>query len=77
MENNKNIPPPLTIEEIRNLDLSNVDPTPPNKIYDELVCVIGEAYRDPACNASAGPSNQRPKTIVEDEVEHEEDPRSK
>jgi hypothetical protein len=77
MENNKNIPPPLTIEEIRNLDLSDVDPTPPNKIYDELVCIIGEAYRDPARNASAGLSNQRPKTTVEDEVEHEEDPRSK
>jgi hypothetical protein len=77
MENNENIPPPLTIEEIRNLDLSNVDPTPLKKIYDELVHVLGEAHRDPACNASAGPSNRQPKTIVEDELEHEEDPRSK
>jgi hypothetical protein len=46
MENNENIPPPLTIEEIRNLDLSNIDPTP-TKIYNELNCVIGEAYRNP------------------------------
>jgi hypothetical protein len=58
MENNESIPPPLTIEEIRNLDLSDVDPTPPKKIYDELVHIIGEAHRDPACNASAGPSNR-------------------
>jgi hypothetical protein len=77
MENNENIPPPLTIKEIRNLDLSDVDPTPPKKIYDELVRVLGEAYRDPAHDASAGPSNQRPKTTVEDEVKNEEDPRSK
>jgi hypothetical protein len=43
MENNENILPLLTIEEIRNLDLSNVDPTP-TKIYDELNHVLGEAY---------------------------------
>jgi hypothetical protein len=47
MENNKNTPPPFTVEEIRNLDLSDVDPTP-TKIYDKLVCVLGEAHRDPA-----------------------------
>jgi hypothetical protein len=44
MENNESILPPLTIEEIRNLDLSDVDPTLPNKIYDELVRVLGEAH---------------------------------
>jgi hypothetical protein len=77
MENNENVPPPLTIEELRNLDLSDVDPTPPKKIYDELVRVLGEAHRDPARNASAGPSNQQPRTTVEDEVKCEEDPRSK
>jgi hypothetical protein len=58
MENNENIPPPLTVEEIHNLDLSDIDPTPPTKIYDELVRVLGEAHRDPACNTSAGPSNR-------------------
>jgi hypothetical protein len=47
MENNVNIPPPFTIEEIHNLDLSDVDLTP-TKIYDELVCVLGEAHRNPA-----------------------------
>jgi hypothetical protein len=35
MENNTNIPPPLTVEEIHNLNLSDIDPTP-TKIYDEL-----------------------------------------
>jgi hypothetical protein len=58
MENNEGILPPLTIKEIHNLDLSDVDPMPPKKIYDELVRVLGEAHRNPACNASAGPSNQ-------------------
>jgi hypothetical protein len=42
MENNDNIPPSLTVEEIRNLDLSDIDPTP-TKIYDELNRVLGEA----------------------------------
>jgi hypothetical protein len=63
MENNENIPPPLTIEEIRNLDLSNIDPTP-IKIYDKLNRVLGEAHQNPAQNASPGPSNIRPRTIV-------------
>jgi hypothetical protein len=46
MENNENIPPPLTIEEIRNIDLSNIDPTP-TKIHDELNRVLGKAYQNP------------------------------
>jgi hypothetical protein len=81
MENNENIPPPLTIEKIRNLDLSNIDPTP-TKIYDELNHVLREAYRNPTQNATLGPSNAeaepsntRPRTTVEDdnELEYEED----
>jgi hypothetical protein len=36
MESNYNdVPPPLTVKEIRNIDLTGVDPTP-TKIYDEL-----------------------------------------
>jgi hypothetical protein len=77
MANNENIPPPLTIEEIRNLDLSDVDPTPPNKIYDELVCVLGEAHRNPDRNASPGPSNVRPRTTVESNKSSEGDEWSK
>jgi hypothetical protein len=46
MEKTENIPPPLTIEEIHNLDLSDVDLTL-TKIYDELNRVLGEAYRNP------------------------------
>jgi hypothetical protein len=43
MDNNyDNVLPPLTVEEIRNLDLSDIDPTPA-KIHDELVQVLGEA----------------------------------
>jgi hypothetical protein len=57
MENNESIPPPLTIEKICNLDLSDVDPTPPKKIYDKLVRVLGEAHRSPTRNASPGPLN--------------------
>jgi hypothetical protein len=61
MENNDNILPPLTIEEIRNLDLFDINPTP-TKIYDELNQVLGEAqnakHRDLTENADAGPSNQ-------------------
>jgi hypothetical protein len=60
MANNENTPPPLTIEEICNLDLSDVDPTPPNKIYDELIHILGEAHQNPDRNASPGPSNARP-----------------
>jgi hypothetical protein len=50
-------PAPFTVEELRNMDLSDVDPTPPNKIYDKLVHVLGEAHRNPERNASPGPSN--------------------
>jgi hypothetical protein len=60
MSDNENIPPPFTVEELRNMDLSDVNPTPPNKIYDELVHVLGEKHRDPARNASPGLSNIRP-----------------
>jgi hypothetical protein len=36
MENNDNrLPPPLSIEELHNMDLSGVDPE--KKIYDELL----------------------------------------
>jgi hypothetical protein len=76
MENNENIPPPLTIEEIRNLDLSNIDPTP-TKIYDELNRVLGEAYQNPAQNASPGPSNIQPQTTVENNKSKSDAVRSK
>jgi hypothetical protein len=76
MENNKNVPAPFTVKELRNLDLSGLNPTPPKKIYDELVRVLGEAHQDPACNASVGPSNQQAEK-KDDELEYEEDPRSK
>jgi hypothetical protein len=43
MENNEDqLPPPLTIEELCNMDLSGVDPD--KKVYDKLVCVLGEAH---------------------------------
>jgi hypothetical protein len=77
MENNENIPAPFTVEELCNLDLFSVDPTPPKKIYDELVHVLGEAHRDPARNASVGPSNQQAEEKDNDELKYEEDPRSK
>jgi hypothetical protein len=77
MTNNENVPPPLTIEEICNLDLSDVDPTPPNKIYDKLVCVLGEAHQNPNRNASPGPSNVRPRTTVESNKSSKDDVRSK
>jgi hypothetical protein len=60
MENNENIPPPLTIKEIHNLDLSDIDSTPPKKIYNELVRVLEEAHQSPERNALAGPLNVRP-----------------
>jgi hypothetical protein len=77
MADNENIPPPLTIEEIHNLDLSDINPTPPNKIYDELVRVLGEAHQNPARNALPGPSNVRPQTTVESDKSSEGDARSK
>jgi hypothetical protein len=88
MENNEDrLPPPLSIEELRNMDLSGVDPE--KKVYDELVRVLEEAYRDPTRNveaarnaeaAQARPSSMPPPpTTVEDndELEYEEDPQSK
>jgi hypothetical protein len=76
MDNNENIPPPLTIEEIRNLDLSNIDPMPPKKIYDELVRVLEEAHRSPTRNASPGPSNVRPQTTIESDKSSDDDDKS-
>jgi hypothetical protein len=62
MNNNDNqLPPPLSVEELRNMDFSSVDPE--KKIYDELLRVMDETYNDPARdveaarNADAGPSN--------------------
>jgi hypothetical protein len=62
MNNNDNqLPPPLSVEELRNMDFSSVDPE--KKIYDELLRVLDETYNDPARdidvarNAEAGPSN--------------------
>jgi hypothetical protein len=66
MENNyDNVPPPLMVEEIRNMDLTDIDPTP-TKIYDELNRVLGEArYSEQRGmtggtteNTLAGPSNR-------------------
>jgi hypothetical protein len=92
MDNNENrLPPPLSIEELCNMDLSRVDQE--KKVYDELLHVLEETYNDPARddeaarNAEAGPSNPvegptnapPPTTSGEDddELEYEEDPRSK
>jgi hypothetical protein len=77
MANNENTPPPLTVEEIRNLNLSDVNPTPPNKIYDELVHVLGEAHQNPDRNTSPGPSNVQPQTTVESDKSSEDDEQSK
>jgi hypothetical protein len=56
----KMIPPPLMVEEIRNLNLSNINLTP-TKIYDKLNRVLGEAqyteHRNVTENAKARPSN--------------------
>jgi hypothetical protein len=91
MDNNEDrLPPPLSMKELCNIDESGIDPG--KKVYDELLCVLEETYRDPACdieaarNAKAGPSNAiegpmntPPPASVEDdeELEYEEDPRSK
>jgi hypothetical protein len=88
MENNDNrLPPSLSIEELRNMDLSGVDLE--KKIYDELLQVMDEAYNDPArdiettqnaeaepSNAIEGPTNVPPPVTVEDvkELEYKEDP---
>jgi hypothetical protein len=46
MDNNDNqLPPPLSAEELRNMDFSSVDPG--KKIYDELLRVMDETYNDP------------------------------
>jgi hypothetical protein len=84
MENNySDVPPPLTVEEIRNMDLSNIDPTP-TKIYNELNQVLREAwYSDQREttgdeNTLAGPSNQlASRTTVEDDDPEKGGTRSK
>jgi hypothetical protein len=46
MDNNEDrLPPPLSIEELCNMDLSGVNPG--KKIYDELLRVMDETYNDP------------------------------
>jgi hypothetical protein len=90
MDNNYNqLPPPLSIEELRNMDFSSVDPE--KKVYDELLRVMDEMYNHPAWdieaarNADAGPSNpiegpiNKPPSVTAEEVEeleYEEPPRS-
>jgi hypothetical protein len=90
MDNNDSqLPPPLSVEELRNMDFSSVDPE--KKIYNELLHVMDETYNDPtrdieaAQNAEAGPSNpiegpinKPPSVTAEDveELEYEEPPRS-
>jgi hypothetical protein len=90
MNNNDNqLPPPLSVEELRNMDFSSVDPE--KKIYDELLRVMDETYNNPARdidaarNADAGPSNpiegpvNKPPSVTAEEVEeleYEEPPRS-
>jgi hypothetical protein len=64
MENNyNNVLPSLMVEEIHNMDLSGVDPTP-TKIYDELNQMLREAWYDEhrgaTENALAGPLNRTP-----------------
>jgi hypothetical protein len=83
------LPPPLSVEELCNMDFSSVDPK--KKIYDELLRVMNETYYDPtrdikaARNAEAGPSNpiegptnEPPSVTAEDveELKYEEPPRS-
>jgi hypothetical protein len=80
MNNNGNqLPPPLSVEELRNMDFSSVDPE--KKIYDKLLRVMDETYNDPARdieaarNADAGPSNpiegpvNKPPSVTAEEVE--------
>jgi hypothetical protein len=90
MDNNEDqLPPPLSVEELQNMDFSSVNLE--KKIYDELLRVIDETYNDPTCNikaahaAEAGPSNAIegptnapiPVTAEEvDELECEGPPRS-
>jgi hypothetical protein len=80
LENNENILPPLTVEEICNLDLSDINPMP-TKIYDKLNQVLGEAryaeHRSMTENAEVGPSNTRPRTTIEDDDSEDENLRSK
>jgi hypothetical protein len=87
--NNSQLPPPLSIEELRNMDFSSVDPE--KKIYNKLLRIMDETYNNPtrnveaARNAEAGPSNpiegpinKPPSITAEDveELEYEEPPQS-
>jgi hypothetical protein len=89
MDNNEDRLPPLSVEELRNMNFSSVDPE--KKIYDELLHIIDETYNDPtrdieaARTAEAGPSNaiegptNAPIPVMAeevDELEYEEPPRS-
>jgi hypothetical protein len=51
MNHNNQLPPPLSIEELHNMDFSSVDPE--KKIYDELLRVMDETYNDPARDIEA------------------------
>jgi hypothetical protein len=56
MENNYgDVPPPLTVEEIRNMDLTGVDPTP-TKIYET------EYLGKPGTANSEGQLETQPRT---------------
>jgi hypothetical protein len=49
--NDNQLPPPLSVEELRNMDFSSVDPE--KKIYDELLRVMDETYNNPARDVEA------------------------
>jgi hypothetical protein len=49
--NDDQLPPPLSVDELRNMDFSSVDPE--KKIYHELLRVMDETYNDPACDLEA------------------------
>jgi hypothetical protein len=91
MNNNENqLPPPLSVEELCNMDFSSIDLE--KKVYDELLRIMDETYNDPtrdvevARAAKAGPSNPIegptnapiPVTVEEvEELKYEQDPRSR
>jgi hypothetical protein len=90
MNNTDNqLPPPLSVEELRNMDFSSVEPE--KKIYDELLRVMDETYNHPdrdvevARIADAGPWDpiegpvNKPESVTAeevDELEYEEPLRS-
>jgi hypothetical protein len=50
-DNDNQLPPPLSVEELRNMDFSSVDPE--KKIYDELLRVMDETYYNPTRDIEA------------------------